>query len=326
MLANPTFPTPFIPGERAAEVRRRHRDFVAALGESTVFQEFRRAFETSLGLPLALRAPGAFAPPLQGSRLANAFCELMAARNSTCAACLSLQARLEAEAQDRPATARCFAGLHESAVPVRMDSILIGHLQTGQALLSPPSDVVIASAVRAVRSVDPTASRTLVRAAFVASPVMSRARYAAALQLVKIFAQQLAELGKVLVARGGCREPPAVARAREFIGVHYPEELSLATVARAAGMSPYYFCKTFHRSTGMTLTEYLNRVRVEAVQRQFRQSECRIGDTAYEAGFRSLSQFNRVFHRLVGERPSVCRERLRRQVETAVRSVPPDSA
>jgi AraC-like DNA-binding protein len=36
----------------------------------------------------------------------------------------------------------------------------------------------------------------------------------------------------------------------------------------------------------------------------------RVSEAAFAAGFQSLSQFNRVFHRITGEAPRVYRERL----------------
>jgi len=36
----------------------------------------------------------------------------------------------------------------------------------------------------------------------------------------------------------------------------------------------------------------------------------RVSEAAYEAGFQSLSQFNRVFRRIAGEAPSTYREKL----------------
>lgn len=44
----------------------------------------------------------------------------------------------------------------------------------------------------------------------------------------------------------------------------------------------------------------------------------RVSEAAYEAGFQSLSQFNRVFRRIVGESPSAYRERLHRRGQRQV--------
>jgi AraC-like DNA-binding protein len=75
-------------------------------------------------------------------------------------------------------------------------------------------------------------------------------------------------------------------------------------------MSAFYFCKMFKKATGMTFTDYLARVRVEKVKNLLLNPHKRVSEAAYEAGFQSLSQFNRVFRRIAGESPSAYRERL----------------
>ena len=75
-------------------------------------------------------------------------------------------------------------------------------------------------------------------------------------------------------------------------------------------MSAFYFCKMFKKATGLTFTDYLARVRVEKVKNLLLNPHKRISEAAFEAGFQSLSQFNRVFRRIAGEAPTVYRERL----------------
>ena len=60
----------------------------------------------------------------------------------------------------------------------------------------------------------------------------------------------------------------------------------------------------------MTFTDYLARVRVEKVRNLLLNPHKRISEAAYEAGFQSLSQFNRVFRRVAGEAPTAYRSRL----------------
>jgi AraC-like DNA-binding protein len=62
----------------------------------------------------------------------------------------------------------------------------------------------------------------------------------------------------------------------------------------------------------MTFTEYLARLRVEKVKQLLINPNKRVSEAAFEAGFQSLSQFNRVFLRVAGESPSFYRERLGR--------------
>jgi AraC-like DNA-binding protein len=101
-----------------------------------------------------------------------------------------------------------------------------------------------------------------------------------------------------------------VTRARIYIAEHQAEEIALKDVAGAVNMSAFYFCKTFKKATGMTFTDYLARVRVEKVKNLLLNPHKRVSEAAYEAGFQSLSQFNRVFLRIAGESPSVYRDHL----------------
>ena len=75
-------------------------------------------------------------------------------------------------------------------------------------------------------------------------------------------------------------------------------------------MSPVYFCKVFRREGGVGFTEYLARQRVEVVKHQLLIPQMRVSEAAFAVGFQSLSQFNRVFRRIVGEAPSDYRERI----------------
>jgi AraC-like DNA-binding protein len=88
------------------------------------------------------------------------------------------------------------------------------------------------------------------------------------------------------------------------------EPLSLEQVARAANMSAFYFCKVFKAATGLTFTHYVARARIERTKQMLLNPHTRISEAAYEAGFQSLSQFNRVFRRFAGESPTRYRARI----------------
>jgi len=75
-------------------------------------------------------------------------------------------------------------------------------------------------------------------------------------------------------------------------------------------MSAFYFCKVFKTATGLTFTNYVARARIERTKQLLLNPHMRISEAAYEAGFQSLSQFNRVFRRVAGESPSTYRGHL----------------
>ena len=292
-----------------------NEDVIGRLQNAQIFRDYQEAFETATGLPLVLRAAGSFQPPMHGSKQIASFCALMAGANKSCAACLQLQAQVESEGVTETKTLQCFAGLHESVVPVRIGENVIGYLQTGQVLLRPPTEKNFKTAMAQLEKWKTTTDVELLRTAFFETRVLTKARYGAVLRLLSSFAQHLSLLSNELMIKSASSEPPAVSKARAFIAEHLGEALSLEQVARAANMSAFYFCKVFKTGTGLTFTNYIARARIEKTKQLLLNPHTRISEAAYEAGFQSLSQFNRVFRRVAGESPSTYREHLHGSAE-----------
>ena len=286
------------------------RQVVNQLQRSELFRDYQKAFETTTGLPLALRPVGAFQSPLAGSKNANAFCSMMAKCNKSCAACLQMQQRVETEAVVEAKTLKCFAGLNETSIPVRIGTRTIGFLQTGQVLFEAPSETRFTGVARQLRDWGLGDNMREFKAAYLQTRVLTPRQYASAVNLVTIFAQHLASLSNQVMTQAAQAESPVIARARAYIAEHQGEAITLRQVAAAVHLSSYYFCKLFHESTGLTFTEYLARTRVEAVKQALLNPHMRVSEAAYAAGFQSLSQFNRVFRRIEGTSPKAYRESL----------------
>jgi len=301
-----TFP---LTASSTGETPARH-SVVPQLQRSEIYRSYQQAFETTTGLPLALRSTGTFQSPLHASKQVNAFCSLMSANNATCAACLRLQQRIETEAATEAKTFQCFAGLSESAVPVRVGEKTLAHLQTGQVLHAPPTKARFKAILRQLAEwgakVDPRQLET----AYFATRVVAKKQYDAVVRLLGVFAQHLSAVSNQVLVIESNDELPAVAKARAFIAAHFSEELSLNQVAQAANMSAFYFCKMFKKATGLTFTDYVAHVRIESVRQLLLNPHARVSEAAYAAGFQSLSQFNRTFRRIAGEAPSAYRDRL----------------
>jgi AraC-like DNA-binding protein/ligand-binding sensor protein len=289
---------------------RNNRHTVTQLEKSEIYRDYHGAFEGTTGLPLGMRATGSFQTALQGSRRRNAFCELMAGTNKTCASCLQLQQRVEQEANQGPVTLQCFAGLSESAVPIRVGANVVGYLQTGQVMLSKPTKARFAKVLAQLAVWKVPFNRSALENAYFGTRVLARRQYESALRLLAVFGQHLSGISNQIVVAENLSGAPVIAKARAFIAEHQSEELSLTVVARAVSLSEFYFCKMFKKETGLTFVDYLARVRVETLKKLLLNPHKRVSEAAYEAGFQSLSQFNRVFRRVAGEAPSKFRERL----------------
>ena len=294
----------------AAPAQDSSRSVMNHLGQSGIFHDYRQAFETATGLPLALRATGSFQSPLHQSKQVNPFCALMAANNKACASCLQLQQRMEEEATFGTRTLQCFAGLTESAGPIRVGDKVLGHLQTGQILTQAPTKARFRRVAQQLARWGSAVDVRRLETAYFQTRVLARRQYDSAVNLLAVFAQHLAALSNQVMVQEASAENPVIARARAFIAGHQGEDLTLQAVAQAVHVSEFHFCKLFKRCTGLTFTDYLARVRIESVKLLLLNPHKRVSEAAFEAGFQSLSQFNRVFHRITGESPRQHRERL----------------
>jgi AraC-like DNA-binding protein len=102
-------------------------------------------------------------------------------------------------------------------------------------------------------------------------------------------------------------EPAEIWKARNFIEGHSAEELSLSKVASAANISRNHLSERFKQVTGINFVEYVARTRFEKARELLADGDLRISEIAFEVGFQSLSQFNRVFKRLSGKSPTAYR-------------------
>ena len=84
----------------------------------------------------------------------------------------------------------------------------------------------------------------------------------------------------------------------------------LCAVPQASGASVFHFCKVFKKTTGLKFTEYVGRVRLENAKTQLLNPNRRISEVAYDVGFQSLTQFNRMFKRVFGQSPTEFRGHL----------------
>jgi AraC-like DNA-binding protein/ligand-binding sensor protein len=280
------------------------------LAQSAIYRDYERSFTEATGLPLALRPVESWQLAHHGKRRENPFCAMLAASPPTCAACLEAQARVSDPESHRTQSTVCFAGLCEAAVPVRAGGLLLGFLQSGQVLIGRPSRRKFASTVRQLRVRGAKPDVPKLGRAYFQTKVLTRRQYDSALRLLAIFAGHLGLVANQIALRSRHAEPASVKKAREFIREHETEQLALADVARAAGMSTFYFCKTFKKATGLTFTNYLSRSRIEKARELLANPQVRVSEVAYEVGFQSLTHFNRTFHRVLGESPTAYRAAL----------------
>ncbi len=89
---------------------------------------------------------------------------------------------------------------------------------------------------------------------------------------------------------------------------YYLPDISLESLARAVGSNKSHVSRQFKRETGLTVIEYLHKVRVDAAKRLL-LAGVKVATVAEYVGFNDAYYFSRIFTRLAGCPPSEYRQR-----------------
>lgn len=285
-------------------------NLVETLCNSKIYQDYERAFNEATGLPVSLRPVESWQLPHHARRGENPFCAMMATKSRACAACLQLQQKLSTSARHDAASETCQVGMCDTAVPVRLGDQLIAFLHTGQIFRRRPTAAQFSKVAKLVAEWGVEADANELKSAYFNTRVLSHKEHDATVKLLQIFAQHLSMVTNQIVVQQVNAEPPIITRAKEFIKQHQTEDISLGQVAKAVNTSTFYFCKMFKKVTGINFTDYVSRVRVESAKNLLLNPNLRISEIAYEVGFQSLTHFNRVFKKIVGQAPTEYRGQL----------------
>jgi AraC-like DNA-binding protein/ligand-binding sensor protein len=288
------------------------KHLIDTLAGSKIYQDYERAFSETTGLPVALRSVESWQLPHHGKRFENPFCAMLSQKSRACAACLQVQQKLSETATHEAQTVTCQVGLCDIAVPVQMGEQLIGFLTTGQVFCKKPTEAQFNRAKKLLADWGVQTNENELRDAYFNTHVLSSRQHESVVKLLTIFAEHLSMVSNQIVMREQNAEPPSIARARQFITEHQTEDLSLEQVAKSVYMSKFHFCKLFKKATGINFTDYLSRARTERAKILLLNPNLRVGEIAYEVGFQSLTHFNRVFKRILGQSPTWYRRRLAR--------------
>jgi AraC family transcriptional regulator len=107
--------------------------------------------------------------------------------------------------------------------------------------------------------------------------------------------------------------PPWLPRAEEYVRAHFRERLTIADVARAAGVHPAHLATVFREHHHVPLGEFIRRLRLEWVADRLENSSDSISSIAYAAGFADQSHLTRAFKGYTGQPPGALRRGLRQE-------------
>jgi AraC-like DNA-binding protein len=107
-------------------------------------------------------------------------------------------------------------------------------------------------------------------------------------------------------------------KALAFIRKNLTQPFGETELAAIAGQSQSAFSRSFRRHTGMSLVQYVKRLRINlACQILMSDEQASITDICFEVGFNNLSNFNRQFLAEKGMPPSRFRRLLAHNINAA---------
>ena len=90
----------------------------------------------------------------------------------------------------------------------------------------------------------------------------------------------------------------------QYVKDHYQKDILLHEIAEVANMTPTSFCRMFKTKTKKNFVEYLNEIRVSNACKFLIETDMSISEIAYECGFTTASNFNKLFRKFTGMTPS----------------------
>ena len=94
----------------------------------------------------------------------------------------------------------------------------------------------------------------------------------------------------------------------KYIHENYNNNPDVNEVAASVHLSTAAFCRYFKKQTKMTFTDFVNQYRIKKTKTLLLK-DLSISEACYEVGFESLSYFNKLFKKLMGENPSAFKRR-----------------
>lgn len=104
--------------------------------------------------------------------------------------------------------------------------------------------------------------------------------------------------------RSDARPPRWLQLANQLIHDRLTEPLTVSEIAESVGAHPVYLVREFRKHYGLTVGEYLRKLRVEFACRQMSATDAPLSHVAAAAGFYDQSHFTRTFKRLTGMTPT----------------------
>ena len=91
-----------------------------------------------------------------------------------------------------------------------------------------------------------------------------------------------------------------VERTKELLARDLADPPTLEALGQEVGCSPFYLSRSFSREVGLTIPQYLRKLRMERAAELLRSGRYNVTEAATEVGYASLSHFSKAFCETIG--------------------------
>lgn len=96
----------------------------------------------------------------------------------------------------------------------------------------------------------------------------------------------------------------AVNRMQEYIEAHLDEEITMKQLSSVSLYSPWYSYRLFREHTGLSVADYVRRLRLSRSAMRLKTENVHVLDVAFDMGFSSVDGYTRAFRREFGCNPA----------------------
>ncbi|MCD1259957.1 response regulator [Paenibacillus athensensis] len=99
-----------------------------------------------------------------------------------------------------------------------------------------------------------------------------------------------------------------IGRVRAYVDEHLQEELSREEIAASVYLNPAYLSRLFKKETGLSISEYILKIRMEQAKKLLAESNDKISYVAEKIGYSHFSFFAKMFKKYTGFSPQEYRK------------------
>lgn len=108
-------------------------------------------------------------------------------------------------------------------------------------------------------------------------------------------------------------EDEKIIQAQKYIENHYQDDIKVNKLAKELAMSRRTLERRFKKATHNTVTEYKQRVKVEAAKKDLESTRKNVSEVMYDVGYSDTKSFRNLFRRITGLTPVEYRDKYNKE-------------